>query len=58
MEPNENRIEDVNCDSVKMELKNLYLVFMSILICIFASASVGLVVLVWKAFEYGVLTLN
>lgn len=58
MGKNENRIEGVNNDSAKMDLKNLYLVFMSILTCLFASALVGLAVLVWKAFEYGVLTLN
>ena len=58
MEPNESRIEDVNENTVKMDVKNLYLVFMSILICLLASALVGLVVLVWKAFEYGLLSLN
>lgn len=58
MEPNESRIEEINENTVKIDLKNLYLVFMSILICLLASALVGLIVLVWKAFEYGVLSLN
>lgn len=58
MEPNELKIENEKYDSVIMDTKTLYLVFMGILTGIFASALVGLVVLVWKAFEHGVLSLN
>lgn len=58
MEHNESRLQNVNDDTVKLDLKNLYLVFMCILTCLLASALVGLVILIWKAFEYGVLTLN